>query len=157
MHNPELTRRDEDVYRRLRRRVRRWLDNRAGDESRWAEYLLFLPDLFHLMTRLALDRRVPVAERTKLGAAVAYFVSPLNIMPETLLGPIVLSGDLVLAAYVIGSVMDSAGEDVVRRHWAGDEDILRVIKAILARAEHWMSPPQWQRVRRILRARAKIT
>jgi uncharacterized membrane protein YkvA (DUF1232 family) len=152
MTQPDLPPRQHDAYQRLRKRIQAWLATKKGRNSRWAEYLLFAPDLFHLMARLALDSRVPATERAKLAAAVAYFVSPFNIIPETLLGPVVLSGDLALAAYVVNSVIEQAGPEVVRRHWAGDEDVLDVVQKVLGAADRWLGGRTWQKIRRTTRS-----
>lgn len=147
MTEHELTRRELDAYRRLRHRVTDWLQTRAGQQSRWADYVLLVPDFFHLMTRLALDPEVPAAERVKLAAAVAYFVSPANLIPEAVLGPMVLSGDLALAAYVVSSVIVNAGPSVVRRHWAGEEDVLNLVNRVIGLSERWLNSGRWQHIR----------
>lgn len=154
MPEHDLTPTERDTYRRLRRRARAWLQTRIGRRSRWAEYLLFAPDLFHLMARLALDPEVPASERFKLAAAVAYFISPANLIPETVLGPVVLSGDLALAAYVVNGVIESAGPEVVRRHWAGEEDVLNLVQRVLELSESWLSSGRWRRIRHLVGQRS---
>jgi len=63
-----------DFYQNLRSRMREWLSTKNRSTSTWAEYLMFAPDIFHLLCKLAMDNEVPVKERAKLAAAVAYFV-----------------------------------------------------------------------------------
>lgn len=74
-----------------------------------------------------------------------------------MLGPIVLSGDLALAACVINGVIASAGPDVVRRHWPADAEVLDVVTQVLLRAERWLGGRQWRRIRRILNRGLRVT
>ncbi|MDZ4178483.1 MAG: DUF1232 domain-containing protein, partial [Coriobacteriia bacterium] len=76
-----------DFYQRMRDSIRTWL-NGKGANYRFARYLLAAPDLLHLLCRLTVDKQVPASEKAKLAAAIAYFVSPLDVMPEGLAGPI---------------------------------------------------------------------
>ena len=120
-----------DFYQNLRSRIREWLNTKNGSTSTWAEYLMLAPDLFHLLCKLAADSEVPVKERLKLGGAIAYFVSPFDLVPEALVGVIGFADDIALAAYVLNSLMNSCNPDILKRHWAGDQDVLEVIQKIL--------------------------
>ncbi len=139
-----------DYYVKLRARFRNWAVSRYGRHSKWAEYLLFAPDLFHLLCKLAVDPAVPVAEKAKLATAIAYFVSPLDLLPEIVLGPIGFVDDIALAAYVLDSIVNKVGEDVVRRHWVGDEDVLAVISRILTIANNMVGSGLWAKLRAMI-------
>ena len=120
-----------DFYQNLRSRMREWLSTKNRSTSTWAEYLMFAPDIFHLLCKLAMDNEVPVKERAKLAAAVAYFVSPFDLMPEALVGFIGFADDIALGAYVLNSLVNSCNPEILERHWAGDRDILELIQRIL--------------------------
>ncbi len=139
--------RHEDFYQALRKRIRKWLDTRQGAESRWAEYVLFAPDLFHLLCKLALDKDVPNAEKSKLAVALAYFVAPIDVLPEIVLGPVGFIDDIALAAYVLNSLVNDINPDIVKKHWAGDEDILHVIRKILKAADDMVGSGLWKKVK----------
>ena len=119
-----------DFYRKLRERMRGWL-RKNGKEHKWAEYLLFAPDLFYTLVKLMTDPDVPTAKKVKVGAAIAYFVSPIDLVPEGVVGPVGYIDDIVLAAYVLNDIINDVSEDVVKRNWPGDDDVLEVIKKIL--------------------------
>ena len=89
------------------------------------------PDLFHLLCKLAMDSEVPAKERVKLAAAVAYFVSPFDLLPEALLGFIGFADDIALSAYALNSLVNHCGPEILRRQWAGDEDVLVLVQRIL--------------------------
>ena len=137
----------EDFYQELRTRIRKWLQSRQGAESKWAEYVLFAPDLFHLLCKLALDKQVPAAEKSKLAVALAYFVAPIDVLPEILLGPIGFIDDIALAAYVLNSLFNNTNPDIIRKHWAGEEDILEVIRRILKSADEMVGSGLWKKVK----------
>jgi uncharacterized membrane protein YkvA (DUF1232 family) len=136
---------DGDFYRRLRRRLTEWMRT-GGRRHRWAEWVLAGPDLFHLLCRLTLDRAVPAAEKAKLAIAIAYFVSPFDLLPEALTGPAGYVDDVALAAYVLHSVLQATDATVLRRHWAGERDVLEVIRRILGVAQRMVGKRRWGRL-----------
>jgi uncharacterized membrane protein YkvA (DUF1232 family) len=119
-----------DFYQKIRNRVSDWVD-RHGRTHQLAEYILAVPDLFHLMVKLFFDSDISWKNRFKLGGAIAYIMSPLDILPETLLGPIGIMDDLALAAYVIQDIIDEVGEEKVQSYWAGKKHILSLVEDII--------------------------
>ncbi len=125
---------NNDFYQKLRRNIKTWL-SKEGKEHRWAEYILLAPDLFHLILKLSTDKDVPPAEKVKLVAVITYFVSPLDFIPEAILGPIAFADDIVLVAFVLNSLLNKVDPEVVKRHWAGEEDILQLVQKIILAAD----------------------
>ena len=120
-----------DFYKKLRFKAREWLSTRNGKTNKWTEYLMFAPDLFHLLCKLAIDNEVPVKERAKLAATIVYFVSPFDLLPEALLGFVGFADDIALSAYVLNSMLIKCDPEILRRHWAGEQDILELVRKIL--------------------------
>ena len=137
-----------DFYQRLRSKMKDWLSTREGSSHKWAEYLMFAPDLLHLMCKLTIDEDVPVKERAKLAAAIAYFISPIDLVPEALVGVIGYTDDIVLAAYVLNSIINNTKLEIVERHWAGDEDVLHVIQKILKVADEMIGSGLFKRLKK---------
>jgi uncharacterized membrane protein YkvA (DUF1232 family) len=137
-----------DFYRALRRRVRRWARARNGRSSPWTELVLLAPDLFHLLCRLAGDPEVPRGAKTRLAFALAYFISPVDLLPEALFGPIGYLDDVALTAYVLHGLLDETPPAVLRRHWAGDQDVVVVIRRVLGVAGGVLGAGLWRRLRR---------
>jgi uncharacterized membrane protein YkvA (DUF1232 family) len=138
-----------DFYQDLRKRIRRWAATKEGKAHRWVEILLTAPDLFHLLCKLTVDPEVPVSEKAKLAAAIAYFISPLDLVPEALVGPGGYVDDVALAAYVLNSIVNKTGPEVLKRHWAGEEDVLTVVQKILKVADRMVGSGLWDKLRRI--------
>jgi uncharacterized membrane protein YkvA (DUF1232 family) len=128
--------RERKFYRRLRGRVKVWVEKRNLPE-RWLEYLLVAPDLFVLLSRLALDSRVPAGVKVKVAAGLAYFLTPLDVVPD-FLGPPGLLDDVVVAAWILRVIVAELNEldpDILEEHWEGEEDILKKVTGIIKRAE----------------------
>ncbi len=138
---------EEDFYQRLRGRIHHWAET-TGGTHRWIEYLMWAPDLFHLLWRLSLDPQVPHHLKARLLVAIAYFISPLDLIPEAVFGPAAYADDVALAAYVLGSILNELDPELLRRHWAGNQDVLGVIKAILKVAQSMVGTGIWSRLRR---------
>lgn len=140
----------EDFYQTLRRRIREWLDG-GGRSSTWAEYVLVAPDLLHLLCKLAVDPDVPMAQKARLAAVIAYFISPLDLIPEALIGPAGYVDDVALSAYVLNSIMSAVDPQVLTRHWAGQGDLLGVIQRIVRVADRMVGAGLWARLKRLAR------
>jgi uncharacterized membrane protein YkvA (DUF1232 family) len=137
----------EDFYQSFRKKMQYWEKSEDGKANKYAEFLMFGPDLFHLLCKLMLDDRVAAADKAKLAAAIAYFVSPLDFLPEGLMGPVGYADDIALAAYVLNSIINNTNPEVVRNHWAGDQDILEVVKKILAIADKMVGAGIMKKIR----------
>ena len=130
------TARERRFYHRLRGKVKRWAGRRQV-RGRRLEYVLAAPDLFVLLSRLSVDERVPLRTKAKVAAGVAYFVTPLDIIPD-FLGPPGYLDDVVVAAWILRSVVAQLNEldpTIVEEHWEGEADILEQVTRIVDGAE----------------------
>jgi uncharacterized membrane protein YkvA (DUF1232 family) len=109
------------------------------------------PDFFHLLCKLLFDPRVPGREKAKVGAAVAYFISPVDVIPEGLVGPAGYIDDVALAAYVLNSILNSVDPEVLNEHWAGDGDVLKNVQEILKVADGLVGSGMWKRIKGLLK------
>lgn len=137
-----------DVYQAMRGRIRDWLEKK-GSAYKYADALLVGPDLLHLLSKLAIDGRVPLAEKAKIAAAIAYFASPVDLLPEALTGPAGYIDDIALAAYVLKSFLSTGQGDIAKEHWAGDQDLLTVVTRVLEVADAALGSGVWARLKRI--------
>jgi uncharacterized membrane protein YkvA (DUF1232 family) len=142
--------RHEDYYQRLRGQIRDWLQSDEGKSHQWAEYLLFAPDLFHLLWKLSLDPEVAASQKVKLAGVIAYFISPLDLIPEGIVGPVGYLDDIALTAYILHSMINHTDPEVLRRHWAGEIDVLEVIRRILAVIDKMMSSSVIRKLKRLV-------
>jgi uncharacterized membrane protein YkvA (DUF1232 family) len=85
-----------------------------------------IPNLVSMFRGLLVDPRVPRGSKVLLWLGVVWIASPIDLLPEFLpvVGPL---DDAVVAALVLRHLVRTAGEDVVRDHWRGDERTLERI------------------------------
>lgn len=143
-----MTARQADFYQKLRVRIRTWL-LKVGPGFKYADILMVAPDMFHLLCKLVADKRVPPGQKAKLAATLAYFIIPIGIVPEALVGPIGYVDDVALTAYVLSRMLNSDQADIVREHWAGDGDVLQVVQGILEVAENAIGTGLWKNLKGI--------
>ncbi len=137
-----------DFYQKLRKDVKQWVNKNVDKDNKWSDYILLAPDIFHLMCKLSVDKDVPTGKKVKLIAAIAYFISPIDLMPEGLIGPIGYLDDIALAAYVLNDLINEIDPQIIRKHWAGEKDILDLIKTILVNADKMIGGKLWQKIRK---------
>jgi len=137
-----------DFYQKLREEFRDWAKTEEGQSNKFAEYLLCAPDLFHLLCKLTFDSRVPTLEKAKLAGAIAYFVSPVDLIPEAILGPVGYVDDIALAAIVLNNLVNKTEQGVIQEHWAGDGDVLNLIKEIIEAADEMLGSGLWRKLKK---------
>lgn len=107
----------------------------ADDRSDWTalarEATTFLPDVARLFKDVARDPRVPRRAKVKVGAALAYLVSPLDLVADVIPGVGMLD-DVAIVAYAARELLDGAGPAVVREHWRGSQHGLDVVLRLVA-------------------------
>jgi uncharacterized membrane protein YkvA (DUF1232 family) len=140
-----------DFYKSLRKKILKWMDTKQARSHKWSKYIIWAPDLFHLLVKLSLDKQVPMKEKSKLLAAIAYFISPFDILPEMILGPVGYADDIALAAFVLNSIVNSTDPEIIKKHWAGDEDVLDIIKRILSASDEMLGKGLWNKVRKVVK------
>lgn len=98
----------------------------AGKRSAGRELVALLPNLVALFKGLLKDPRVPRGTKLWVGFAVAWVISPIDLIPEfvPIAGPL---DDAIVAALVLRHVLKRAGREVVGDHWRGDPATLRLI------------------------------
>ncbi len=139
---------EKDFYKKIRSKINSWIENSTGGNKQWNEYILLAPDLFHLLTKLSIDKEIPESKKIKLFAAIAYFISPIDLLPEALVGPIGYLDDIALSAYVLNDIINNVDPKIVTRNWAGDKDILVLVKTILANANNFLGGRIWNKIRK---------
>jgi uncharacterized membrane protein YkvA (DUF1232 family) len=134
-------------YHQLRKQIKKYLGSKEGQENKFADYLLLVPDIFHLLCALEMDKEVPVADKAVLAAVVVYFVAPFDLIPEGLFGPLGYADDLVIAVYALNRMLNHVDKELIERHWAGQGDILEKIQSILAVADEMVGSGRWKSIK----------
>ncbi|HVT43025.1 MAG TPA: DUF1232 domain-containing protein [Thermoanaerobaculia bacterium] len=147
---PVTETRAKRFYDRLRSRIGDFVA-RGGKRSDLTEYLFFVPDVFILLWRLTTDRRVHGKNKVLLGTGIAYFIFPLDIVPEAIVGPIGYLDDLVLAVYILNRILVDTDEAVLHEHWSGRGNVLDMIRRVLSSADRLVTTDVVKKIKRIVR------
>jgi uncharacterized membrane protein YkvA (DUF1232 family) len=86
----------------------------------------FIPDCIVLISRLVHDERVPRRRKLLLVALVGYLALPFDLVPDF----IPIAGqldDVLIVALVLRRFLRSGGDRLVREHWPGPEQSLRLV------------------------------
>lgn len=141
-------------YDRVREKVLKTVEGKGGRGGKLGEgalkALLLVPDVFILLVRLALDKDVPASTRAMIGGALAYFVLPVDLLPEALLAGAGFMDDLVLAAAVLSQAFGGDLEPYARKHWSGSEDLRVVIRDISETAQSLLGQNLYERLRKLM-------
>ena len=122
-------------YDRIRDRIHDYVKGKGKVAHKSADFLLLAPDLFMLLWRLANDARVSGKNKILLGSGIAYYIFPFDIMPEAVIGPLGYLDDLVFGVYMLNRILTDTDVEILREHWSGDEDVLQMIRRVLAAAD----------------------
>ena len=137
----------DDFYRALRKQIQEFLRTK-GKGFQYADLLMTAPDLFHLLCKLALDKRVSFASKALIATAIAYFVSPMDMIPEGLLGPAGYVDDVAVAALVLNRTVNAGNGEVAAEHWAGDGQLLTLLQSIIETADQMVGTGAWSRMKK---------
>ncbi|MFD2369290.1 YkvA family protein [Brevibacillus sp. GCM10020057] len=130
----KLPEKHQRFYDKLREKIEAFIRDKGVNETA-ASYILLAPDLFVLLARLMLDKRVSVQAKAVAGVAVAYFIAPVDFIPEVIVGGLGLLDDVILAVYALRRILVDVDEAVVREHWNGQDDLLSVITKVVKSAD----------------------
>lgn len=88
-----------------------------------------------LMFTLLKDPRLGPEHRLWVDAAIAYLVSPDDVIPEDEVGPYGYVDDIFCCAYVANRIGEALGWEVVEESWTGDSSAHAVSQSVLSREQ----------------------
>ena len=121
---------------------------RTGAKRTIMDTIRQLPNYVRLLFGLLRDRRVATIDKVLVGAAVAYILAPVDLIPDWIpfLGEV---DDVFLLVTALQRLISNAGRSVVMQYWIGDPAELGVmnLRNVLTAAAFFLP----RRVRRRLR------
>jgi uncharacterized membrane protein YkvA (DUF1232 family) len=94
------------------------------------DLLLLLPDLTVCLVRLLRDDRVPLGSKAIAVIGIGYVLSPLDLLPGMLFGPLGLVDDLLVVTATLSRILNDVHPDVVRSQWPGKGDALEAVQRV---------------------------
>ncbi len=144
----ELNPRERRLYDQLRARV---VETPPGGASGLRDMLLLLPDLTVMLVRLLRDARVSRGSKLVALLGLGYVLSPIDLVPSLLFGPIGLVDDLLVVSVTLSRLLNHVHPDVVRDAWPGKGDALAAIQRVTSWAERVFSGKLRSALRALLR------
>ena len=135
-------------YEKMRTTIDKWTKKRTGKAGyEIAQYLMLLPDLFILLTRLLVDKRVPLGKKAFLTAVLAYVISPIDIIPDFI--PFVgYTDDLFLVIFALDNLLNNVKDNVVIENWSGKENIILLIRTLLEKSDEFLDKNILKKIRK---------
>lgn len=99
-------------------------------ESYHGEYSSFIdhgPLLFKLLTDLLQEKDLSQELRLDISAAIAYYVVPMDVIPEQIYGPYGYIDDIYITVFVIQKIAEEYGYDFLESIWEGEGNLEHVI------------------------------
>lgn len=141
-------------YDRLRQRIERGLARKGGRlGERGAQVLLLAPDLFVLLLRLSLDREVPRRSRALVAGGLAYFVLPVDLLPELVVGFGGYLDDVVVAAAILSEAFGRDLRPWAARYWSGSRELHVVLQDLTGAVDALLGADLAGRLRSLLSRR----
>ena len=111
--------------------------------------LIFCSLLLGYSDRLVNDGRVSGKNKVLLGSGIAYYVFPIDLIPEAFVGPIGYLDDLVFGVYILNRILADTDAAILREHWPGSDDVLTMIQKVLGTAESLVGTQILDRIKRM--------
>jgi len=142
---------ESEFIQNLRSKIENWSKTEIGQANQWLKYIRLTPDILHLLTKLAADPNLAAEHKVKLAVAISYFMSPMDFIPETYWGAIGFIDDIVLAAYVLNTIIQSAGATEIEKYWETENKISVIITEILQAADKMVGRDYWAKLKDLVK------
>lgn len=104
----------------------------AKDPSTWVELAKFVLAAGKLLYAVMKDVRVPLRGKLVAGAAAAYAVSPVDVVPDVIPTAGYID-DVVIVVGALRYLADLAGPGVLREHWTGSDEGFALLMGLVGR------------------------
>lgn len=141
-------------YDKLRAKIEQFIKEK-GVNDQISQLILLAPDLFVLLARLMVDKRVPFDTKAIAGIAITYFISPVDLIPELVVGPLGMVDDVVLAVYALRKILLDVDQFIVLEHWNGNQNLLDVISRVVKTADELVGQNIVNKLKELVFAKVK--
>jgi len=121
---------NEDDYRGFYDDLKESIDR---NDTEYAPLLKYCPKFFLLLCDILKDKRTDWHTRLLVNSALAYFVLPEDILPDS--DKMGYLDDLFLTAFVLTEIKNNVDESLLVDNWSEDEDILHLVEDVHDRSK----------------------
>lgn len=91
------------------------------------EFIDYRQEMYNLLTDILDGENAERESRLKICAAIAYFVTPFDIIPRQVYGPHGFIDDIYVFSYVINDLSEYLGWKPLEEAWRGNEELKTVL------------------------------
>lgn len=102
-------------------------DNLASYEGEYASFIDHGPHLYKLLTDILTEESLSQEKRLEISAAIAYYVIPMDIIPEQIYGPYGYIDDIFISVHVIKRVAADLGYESLEKFWIGSGKLETIV------------------------------
>ena len=123
---------------------------KVGDDNNFKgfEYVMVLPDLFYLLCKLMTDDSVSKKSKRILVIAVAYLVSPINLVPNLIPG-LGLLDDVAICVYALNKIIKDTDMEIINKYWCGTGDLLNIISGFIEKTDSLIGSGMIKRIKKM--------
>lgn len=118
------TNKQKGFYEKFRAKIDDYIEKHPN--AKYLNLIMMFPDFFHLMCKLYGDDRVPTKNKLFLGCAIAYCISPIDILPDIIPGG--FTDDAVIIIKTLSDLIKQVDNNIICEHWLGEENIIKTIE-----------------------------
>ncbi len=92
------------------------------------------PMVLHLLISLLNHDDVSKKTKRKVGAAIGYFIFPLDVIPEGIVGPIGYADDIIIGLLLVDTLLNGDNEqekDIISELWRGSKEELSTLRVVV--------------------------
>lgn len=108
------------------------LDSYNGE---YASFIDYGPELFKLSCDILKDDKIGKDLRLEISAAIAYYVVPLDVIPETIYGPYGYIDDIYITVHVLKKIEEKFGYELLDKYWDFEEELKYILEETLTKCE----------------------
>ena len=104
------------------------IDNLNSYEEEYDSFIDYGPELYKLLCSCLDFKEMSSDLRLSISAAIAYYVVPMDVIPETIYGPYGYIDDIYITVFVLRKIAHEFGYDFLQELWKDDEDVEKIIE-----------------------------
>ena len=93
-----------------------------------------------------LDPRIDGKHKIYMGAALAYVISPIDLLLERRFGPLGYLDDFVVIVAALNMLFTEVDRRIILEHWSGKEDLLATVEKVLAQADQLVGKGRLEKI-----------
>ena len=102
-------------------------ENLESYDEKYDDFINYGPELFKLLIETLNDKKMKSKLRLEVSAALAYYVAPFDIIPETIYGPYGYIDDIFICLYVLRDIERELGYKFLEDLWENERNLNEVM------------------------------